>query len=238
MQRYSTLVWLIFIHIFKGPGKMKWDEIISLEMKKDYFKNLDKTLKSESIQYTIYPEKNDIFNAFKLCDIDKLKIVIISQDPYHNPDQAHGIAFSVKSKTIPPSLRNIYKELASDINVPIPNHGCLIKWAEQGVLLLNTYLTVRANSPGSHKNIGWHEFTNNIISDHLNKIDRPIIYILWGTHAKSMINIINNKKHIIFTGSHPSPLSANQGGFFGGKYFSRANEILKESGQDPIDWAL
>lgn len=215
-----------------------WDEIIKHEMAKPYFKDMDAFLKARAKTHTIFPPKEDIFNAFKLCPIDKLKAIIIAQDPYHGPGQAHGLAFSVKEGvSIPPSLRNIYKELSNDIGCAIPKHGCLNKWGEQGVLLLNTYLSVEANKPGSHKNIGWIDFTKTIIET-VNTIDMPIVYILWGAHAKSIEKSISNKKHLVIFSDHPSPLSANRGNFFGGKYFSRTNSFLIDNGIEPISWKL
>jgi len=180
---------------------------------------------------------HDIFNALKVTGYDDVKVVILGQDPYHEPGQAHGMAFSVQPgvKT-PPSLVNIYKELLDDLGIAPVEHGYLMKWAEQGVLLLNACLTVRAHQANSHKNKGWEQFTDQVISL-LNDREKPVVFILWGNNAKAKMKLITNPQHLILTGSHPSPLSAYNG-FYGGKYFSRANAFLSANGEEPVDWQL
>lgn len=216
---------------------MSWDSIIKEEMAKPYFAKIDQFLKHDAKNYIIYPPKEDIFNAFKLTSPDTLKAVIISQDPYHG-GQAHGLAFSVKPGiAIPPSLRNIFKELKNNLSLEPPGHGCLTQWASNGVLLLNSILTVRGGFPGSHKDIGWQTFTDNIIS-HINLLDKHIVYMLWGSFAKSKQKLITNPKHLVLTANHPSPLSANQGGFFGCDHFNKANQFLAANGISEINWKI
>lgn len=215
---------------------MPWSKILETEFNKPYFQALSKKLAEENKQYTIYPPKDEIFTAFKLCEFEQVKICVIGQDVYHQPGQAHGLAFSVKKGiTIPPSLKNIYKELQADLNLMPPKHGNLENWAKEGVLLLNSMLTVRANSPSSHKDLGWQVFTDNIIST-LNKLDKPLVYLLWGKFAQSKASLITNPKHHQIHGSHPSPYSCQ--GFFGGRYFSKANQYLQQHGITPINWHI
>ena len=214
-----------------------WDEILKDEFEKPYYLKLREFLKEEYKTQTIYPDMYNIFNALKMSSFKDTKVVILGQDPYHEPNQAHGLCFSVlKGVTPPPSLQNIYKELADDIGFKIPSHGQLSKWAEQGVLMLNTVLTVRRGQANSHKGMGWESFTDRVISE-LNKKDTPVIFLLWGSPAKTKAQIINNPLHIKLTCVHPSPLSAYRG-FFGCKHFSKTNELLIKNGLTPIDWQI
>lgn len=214
-----------------------WQGLLRNEFEKDYYQNLRKFLISEYNSKTIYPDKNDIFNALNFTSFKNVKVVILGQDPYHGPNQSHGLAFSVnKDVRIPPSLRNIYKELNEDLGCYIPNNGFLKKWADQGVLLLNTVLTVKAHEANSHRNIGWERFTDRIISI-LNDREAPIVFILWGNSAIMKSKLINNKNHFIITSPHPSPLSASRG-FFGSKPFSKTNEFLISINEHPIDWQI
>lgn len=214
-----------------------WDEILKDEFEKPYYKSLRAFLKSEYSSKTIYPDMHNIFNALKYCSFKDTKVVILGQDPYHEPNQAHGLCFSVlKGNPPPPSLVNIYKELNSDIGFKIPSHGELIKWAKQGVLMLNTVLTVERGLANSHKGKGWEIFTDRVISE-LNKKEKPVVFLLWGSPAKTKAQIIDNPLHIKLTSVHPSPLSAYRG-FFGCRHFSKTNEILKAGGQTPIDWQI
>ena len=214
-----------------------WKQHLAPEFEKDYFIRLTEFVRSEYQTATIYPPGRFIFNAFNLCPFDKVKVVIIGQDPYHGPGQAHGLCFSVKPDVeIPPSLVNIYKELHDDLGCYIPNNGYLKKWADQGVLLLNTVLTVRAHQANSHRGIGWEEFTDAAIRV-LNTQDRPIVFILWGRPAQMKKRMLTNPNHLILEAPHPSPLSAYRG-FFGCHHFSQANEFLKEHGLEPIDWQI
>ena len=186
----------------------------------------------------IYPPNHLIFNALNTTPLDRVKVVIIGQDPYHGPNQAHGLSFSVqKGVALPPSLRNIFHELHNDLGVKIPKHGDLTHWAEQGVLLLNAVLTVEAAQPTSHQKRGWEEFTDHVI-DVLNEQREHIVFILWGAYAQSKGQRIDQNKHLVLTAAHPSPLSANRGGFFGCKVFSKTNNYLKQHGIEPIDWQL
>lgn len=214
-----------------------WDSILTGEFDKEYYKELRKFLVSEYRTTTIYPDMHDIFNALKYTPYENVKVVILGQDPYHEPGQAHGLCFSVKKGVPkPPSLVNIFKELEADLGIAPPSHGCLTDWAAQGVLLLNTVLTVRRGQANSHKGKGWEIFTDRVI-ELLNEREKPIVFILWGANAKSKREIITNPNHIIITGAHPSPLSAHNG-FFGGRYFSRTNAYLTEKGEVPIDWRI
>ncbi len=213
-----------------------WDKILEEEYNKEYYQKLRKILANEYSRFTIYPDMYSIFNAFKYTPYNNVKVVILGQDPYHNVGQAHGLAFSVQPNVeIPPSLKNIYKEMHDDIGFVIPNHGYLVKWAENGVFLLNTSLTVRAHQANSHKDIGWDIFTDNIISA-LNKRNDPIVFLLWGANARSKKKLITNPQHLILEASHPSPLSAYNG-FFGCKHFSKTNAFLAKHGKE-IDWSL
>ena len=217
--------------------KNNWNNLLKDEFEKDYYTDLHNFLVKEYKTKTIYPNMYDIFNALHYTDYDKVKIVILGQDPYHGPKQAHGLSFSVlPGVPAPPSLKNIFKELNSDLGCYIPNNGYLKSWADQGVLLLNTVLTVRAGTPNSHKNKGWETFTDKVISV-LNEREDPVIFILWGNNAIAKKKLITNKNHFILQSVHPSPLSASRG-FFGSKPFSKANEILKSIGKTPIDWQI
>ena len=211
----------------------EWDDILKDEFKEYYLKLWIKRYAS----YTIYPHMNDIFNALKATSYSDVKAVILGQDPYHNPNQAHGMAFSVKEGTPPPpSLVNIFKELSDDLGFKIPNTGNLTGWAKQGVLLLNTILTVRSGCAFSHSKKGWEIFTDCIIS-HLNEREKPIVFLLWGRPAREKQTLITNKNHYVLTAAHPSPLSASRG-FFGCRHFSKTNKILTANGMQPIDWQL
>lgn len=215
----------------------RWDSILKDEFEKEYYKKIREFLKYEYSHYRIYPEMNDIFNSLKYADYDNIKVVIIGQDPYHEEGQAHGLSFSVKPGIeIPPSLVNIYKELHDDLGCYIPNNGYLVKWAKQGVLLLNNVLTVRAHLANSHKNCGWETFTDEIIKK-LNEREKPVVFLMWGSCAKQKEILITNPNHYILKSVHPSPLSAYRG-FFGCKHFSKANRILVENGEEPIDWQI
>ena len=216
-----------------------WLEVLHDEFEKDYMIKLRSFLKQEKdAGYKIYPKGTDIFNAFKHTPFDELKVVILGQDPYHGVNQAHGLSFSVqKGITTPPSLRNIYKELTTDIpGFKTPPHGDLTEWAEQGVLLLNATLTVRDSSPASHQKKGWEEFTDQVIKTISDKKE-GIIFILWGSYAQAKAELIDKNKHFIIKSPHPSPFSADRG-FFGSKPFSKTNEILIKEGKTPIDWQI
>ena len=207
-----------------------WDKILKDEFKKEYYLKLRRILKYEYTHKTIYPDMYDIFNALKCTPYSDVKAVIIGQDPYHGKGQAHGLCFSVKKGVpCPPSLINIFKELQSDLGIPVASHGELTSWAKNGVLLLNAVLTVREGQPNSHKDIGWEIFTDKVISI-LNERQKPIVFILWGANAKKKANLITNPSHKILTAAHPSPLSAYNG-FFGCKHFSKTNEFLESVGQ-------
>ena len=215
----------------------QWDELLCEEFKKEYYLKFREFLKIEYANYRIFPSMYDIFNALKYTDYKDVKVVILGQDPYHEIGQAHGLCFSVLDHVpLPASLKNIFKELTTDLNIPYPKTGNLTKWAKQGVLLLNTVLTVREHYANSHKNKGWEIFTNQVI-ELLNQRDESIIFVLWGNDAKQKKSLITNPKHFILTASHPSPLSAFNG-FFGCKHFSKINEILQKNHQLPIDWSL
>ena len=214
-----------------------WLEVLQPEFKKEYYKELFYFVKQEYSKSVVYPPADDIFNAFHTTPLKDVKVLLLGQDPYHNVGQAHGMSFSVlPGQDIPPSLQNIYKELENDCGCYIPNNGYLKKWADQGVLLLNTVLTVRAHQANSHQGKGWEQFTDAVIRE-VNKIDRPIVYFLWGRPAQSKIAMLNNPKHLILKAPHPSPLSAYRG-FFGCKHFSQANEFLIAHGIEPIDWQI
>lgn len=214
-----------------------WLDAISGEFKKAYYKELFEFVKEEYGRYTIYPNADDIFNAFHFTPLSQVKVVILGQDPYHNVGQAHGLCFSVKPNVeIPPSLVNIYTELHDDLGCHIPNHGYLEKWARQGVLMLNTVLTVRAHQAGSHQGKGWEQFTDAVI-EAVNAQDRPIVFILWGRPAQMKKRMLTNPKHLILEAPHPSPLSAFRG-FFGSRPFSKTNAFLETNGAEPIDWQI
>ncbi len=214
-----------------------WLEPLQAEFRKPYYKQLYTKIKEEYSTRQVFPAPDDIFNAFSLTPLSKVKILILGQDPYHDVGQAHGLCFSVKPDVaIPPSLDNIYKELHDDIGCYIPDNGYLDKWAKQGVMLLNTVLTVRAHQANSHHGLGWEAFTDAAIKI-LNEQDRPIVYMLWGRPAQTKINMLNNPKHLILKAPHPSPLSAYRG-FMGCRHFSQANTFLKENGLEEIDWQI
>ncbi|MEG1469882.1 MAG: uracil-DNA glycosylase [Anaerovoracaceae bacterium] len=215
----------------------EWDNVLREEFEKEYYQKLRQFLITEYQTKVIYPDMYSIFNALKYTSYNDVKVVILGQDPYHEPNQAHGLCFSVmKGVPKPPSLVNIYKELKEDLGFDAPSHGSLTKWAEEGVLLLNTCLTVREHQANSHKGKGWECFTDRVI-ELLNQREKPIVFILWGANAKAKRELITGKQHLILTGAHPSPLSAYNG-FYGGKYFSMANKFLKETNQDTIDWEI
>lgn len=214
-----------------------WDDFLNKEFNEPYFKDLSSFLKKEYETKKIYPSKKEVFSSFYYTDLDKVKVVILGQDPYHQPNQACGLAFAVKKGVaLPPSLVNIYKEISDDLNIEMSNDGYLIKWAMQGVMLLNTVLTVEQSKPNSHKGKGWEIFTDHTIS-YLDKQDRPMVFLLWGNNAKSKEELLTNKKHLILKSAHPSPLSAYHG-FFGCKHFSQANNYLAENGCEKIDWKM
>jgi uracil-DNA glycosylase len=215
-----------------------WNEILKDEFEQEYFKKLNNFLDEEYASATVYPPKDEIFSAYNVTPYSKVKVVIIGQDPYHNPNQAHGMSFSVKPGVkCPPSLVNIYKELNAELNIPISKSGYLMDWAKQGVFLLNTVLTVRENEPGSHAKKGWEKFTDRTINA-LSESDRPICFMLWGKPAQAKKKLIaSNPKHLILESAHPSPLSAYRG-FFGCNHFIEANEFLKANGLEEIDWSI
>ena len=214
-----------------------WLPALQEEFKKPYYAELYKKVQEEYKETQIFPPADDIFNAFHLTPLSEVKVVIIGQDPYHNVGQAHGLCFSVKPDVdIPPSLVNIYKELKEDLGCYIPDNGYLEKWAKQGVLMLNSVLTVRAHQANSHQGMGWEKFTDAVIRA-VNEQDRPIVYMLWGRPAQNKAKSVNNPKHLLLKAPHPSPLSAHRG-FFGCKHFSQANEYLKKNGLEPIDWQI
>lgn len=217
--------------------KNEWTVLLKDEFEKEYYKKLMGFLGEEYVSKTIYPNEDDIFNSLKLTSYNDVKVVILGQDPYHGPNQAHGLSFSVKPEVpIPPSLLNVYKELNSDLGCYIPNNGYLVDWAKQGVLLLNTVLTVRAGQANSHRKKGWEIFTDKIIQL-LNDRNEPIVFLLWGKNAQEKAQIITNKHHYILEAPHPSPLSARKG-FFGCKHFSNTNNILNNLGKSGIDWQI
>lgn len=219
------------------PISGSWEKALKGEFSKDYYKKLFVKIQEEYQTRTIYPPADDIFNAFHFTPLEEVKVVILGQDPYHEPGQAHGLCFSVKPQVpIPPSLVNIYKELEDDLGCYIPNNGYLEKWARQGVLMLNTVLTVRAHQANSHKDLGWEQFTDAAIRV-LAEQDRPMVFVLWGKPAQRKKEMIHNPKHLILESSHPSPLSAYRG-FFGSRPFSRINAYLEQNGLEPIDWQI
>ncbi len=215
-----------------------WLDAVRPEFSKPYYKKLYEFVKDEYGRTVVYPPADDIFNAFHLTPLSSVKAVILGQDPYHNENQAHGLSFSVPPSQldIPPSLQNIYKELHDDLGCFVPNNGYLKKWADQGVLMLNTVLTVRAHQANSHSGMGWEQFTDAALRA-VNAQDRPIVYLLWGRPAQSKMPMLDNPRHLILTAPHPSPLSAYRG-FFGCRHFSRTNEFLAENGVEPIDWQI
>lgn len=215
----------------------EWDELLKGEFDKEYYLKLRQFLISEYSHYRIYPNMYNIFNALKYTSYSDVKAVILGQDPYHQPGQAQGLCFSVQKGTpLPPSLQNIFKELKSDLGIEPPHHGELISWAQHGVLLMNTVLTVRESQPNSHKGMGWEIFTDRVIQL-LNEREKPMVFILWGGNARSKKSLITNPAHLILESPHPSPLSAYNG-FFGNRHFSRTNEFLISKGIEPIDWRI
>ena len=220
-----------------GALQNDWLEAVGGEFKKTYYKELSEFVKQEYNTTTVYPPADDIFNALHLTPLKEVKVLVLGQDPYHGANQAHGLSFSVlPGQKTPPSLKNIYQELHDDLGCEIPNNGYLEKWAKQGVLMLNTVLTVRAHKPNSHQGKGWEYFTDAII-EAVNKEDRPIVYLLWGRPAQKKASMLNNPKHLILKAPHPSPYSADTG-FFGCRHFSQANEFLRSHGVDPVDWQI
>ena len=214
----------------------KWDEILEGEFDKEYYKKLRAFLIQEYSEHTVYPDMHDIFNALKAVSYDDVKVVILGQDPYHEPGQAHGLSFSVADGVaFPPSLQNIFKEIQMDTGAPIPSSGNLTRWAEQGVLLLNATLTVRAHQAGSHQRKGWEQFTDAAIKA-LSSERENLVFILWGGYARSKAPLIDTSRHLILQSVHPSPLSANRGGWFGNHHFSRCNEYLRSHGIEEIKW--
>ncbi|WP_434750284.1 uracil-DNA glycosylase [Paenibacillus amylolyticus] len=214
-----------------------WDEVLQKETESEYFNKIRYALAAEYKTQTVYPPKEDLFSALKFTPYHQVKAVIIGQDPYHGAGQAHGLSFSVRPGVrVPPSLKNIYKELQADLGVPVPKHGSLIHWAEQGVLLLNAVLTVRESQPNSHQALGWQTFTDAVIRE-LNERPEPMVYMLWGSHAQKKGAFINRDKHLVLESTHPSPLAAHRG-FLGSRPFSKANEFLVSQGIKPIDWTI
>lgn len=214
-----------------------WDNILKDEFEKEYYQELRRFLITEYRTRQIYPDMYDIFNALRYTSYEDVKAVIIGQDPYHQPGQAHGLCFSVKKGVrVPPSLVNIFRELNQDTGEDIPEHGCLTDWARSGVLLLNTILTVRRGSPLSHANMGWEILTDRIISL-LNEREKPVVFILWGANAKAKKKLITESRHLVLEGAHPSPLGAHRG-FWNGRYFSKTNEFLEKNGMKGIDWEI
>ena len=235
---------MLGLHLLLNPrnamtdSTTTWADILGGEKKQAYFKSILNFLAEEQkAGKTIYPAQDELFSAFKETPYEKVKVVILGQDPYHGPGQAHGLSFSVKPGIKPPpSLKNIFQELKSDLNITTPNHGCLKKWANQGVLLLNTSLSVEQSKPQSHGKIGWTTFTDHVIHQ-LSNYPKPLVFLLWGAHAKNKGVLIDEQKHLVLTAAHPSPFSVHQG-FYGCKHFSKANEFLRLKGREPIDWEL
>lgn len=214
-----------------------WDNLLASEFSKEYYLDLRKKLAQEYKTRTVYPAMENIFNALKYTAYEDVKVLILGQDPYHGEGQAHGLCFSVqKGVKKPPSLKNMFKELESDLGICEPSHGCLTDWAKQGILLLNTVLTVREGEPNSHKNLGWTIFTDRVI-ELLNERCDPVIFVLWGKNAIDKLPLITNSQHYVLTAPHPSPLSASRG-FFGCRHYSKINQILSSIGKEPIDWKI
>ncbi len=216
----------------------EWQELLKSEFEKEYYQKLRRFLAHEYKTRTIYPDMYDIFNAFRYTSYSDVKVVILGQDPYHGEGQAHGLCFSVqKGVAQPPSLRNIFQEIRDDLGIPMTEkHGDLTAWTRQGVMLMNTVLTVRAGQPNSHKGIGWETFTDHVIRL-LNQREKPIVFLLWGANARAKTSLITNPEHQIFTCAHPSPFSANNG-FFGCRHFSKTNRFLRSVGETPVDWQI
>ncbi|MBR2700994.1 MAG: uracil-DNA glycosylase [Erysipelotrichaceae bacterium] len=215
-----------------------WDPFLNEEFQKPYFKELSAFLKREYETKTIYPPKKEVFSSFYYTDLDKVKVVILGQDPYHEPGQACGMCFAVKPGVqLPPSLQNIYKEIQDDLGIPMNyNNGYLVKWAKQGVLLINSVMTVEKGKANSHAGRGWETFTNHVI-EKINTLDQPVVYLLWGNNARQKKSLISNPRHLILETVHPSPLSVYRG-FFGCRHFSKANDFLIKNGTEPIDWRM
>jgi uracil-DNA glycosylase len=214
-----------------------WQAVLADELEQPYMGQLAQFVDAEREQYQVFPPEADVFNALKTTPYDRVNVLILGQDPYHDDGQAHGLAFSVRPGVKPPpSLQNMFKELKSDLGCRVPNNGCLVPWAEQGVLLLNAVLTVRAHTPTSHKNKGWERFTDAVIRKLSEKSD-PVVFVLWGGYAQKKLNLIDSEKHVVIQSAHPSPLSARNG-FFGSKPFSQINGALREAGKPEIDWQL
>jgi uracil-DNA glycosylase len=214
-----------------------WQHLLSDELEKPYFTKLAQFVDGERQQYTVFPPEQDVFSAMKLTSYDHVKVLLLGQDPYHDDNQAHGLCFSVRPGIKPPpSLVNIFKELHTDVGFRIPNNGYLVPWAEQGILMLNAVLTVRAHSPNSHKNHGWETFTDAVIR-HVNAKESPVVFVLWGGYAQKKLSLLDTSRHIVVQSAHPSPLSARSG-FFGSKPFSRINQALREVGKQEINWQL
>ena len=214
-----------------------WKNVLASQFESDYFVQLKSFLEEERLKHRIYPPGNRIFAAFDAVPFNEVKVVIIGQDPYHGPNQANGMCFSVNSGVEqPPSLKNIFKEINSDLGIPVPSHGDLTPWARQGVLLINAVLTVRAHQAQSHQNKGWEQFTGYAITQ-LSSKRQGLVFLLWGRSARNKAALIDKQKHYILEAPHPSPLSANRG-FFGCKHFSKTNEILKNEGKKPVDWSI
>ncbi len=214
-----------------------WDNVLEDEFEKDYFRELLVKVDEEYSKYKVYPPKGKIFSALTNCDIKDVKVVLLGQDPYHEEGQAHGMCFSVlPGVEIPPSLKNIYKEIESEYGYPAPNHGYLMSWSKQGVLMLNTTLTVRAHQANSHSKFGWQTFTDRVIAE-VSKQDNPVVFILWGRNAINKRPLIDESKHLVLTSAHPSPLSAYSG-FFGNGHFLKANEFLKKNNRGEINWKI
>jgi uracil-DNA glycosylase len=214
-----------------------WQAVLADEFQKPYFKPLMHFVDTERQKHQVFPPEEDVFNAFRLTPYDRVKVLLLGQDPYHDEGQAHGLAFSVRPGVKPPpSLRNMFKELASNLSTTTPNNGFLEPWAKQGVMLLNAVLTVRAHQAASHKDKGWEKFTDAVIHK-LGEREKPVVFVLWGAYAKKKKGLIDTSRHVVIEGVHPSPLSAKNG-FFGSKPFSRINEALEEQGETPIDWQL
>jgi uracil-DNA glycosylase len=217
------------------PGD--WREVLREVLESRSFKELERFVEGERRRYTIYPSEAELFSAFRLTPYERVRVLILGQDPYHGPGQAHGLAFSVKpGVTPPPSLVNIFKELESDLGIPRPGHGCLVRWAEQGVLLLNAVLTVREGQPNSHAGCGWEQFTDAVIQA-VSAKQEPVVFLLWGLYARKKRKLIDTERHPIIESAHPSPMAA-MSGFFGSRPFSRINDFLTQRGQEPIDWRL
>ena len=214
-----------------------WDNYLKDEYKKEYFNTLMEFVKNEYKSKTVYPKQNEVFNAFRYTDFENVKVVILGQDPYHGPNQAEGLSFSVSNEVLkPPSLKNIFKELENDLGIPFPEHNSLKPWAYQGVLLLNAVLTVESKKPASHQKIGWEEFTDSVIKI-INQKETPVVFILWGNFARSKKKLITNPIHYIIESPHPSPFSAYNG-FFGSKPFSKTNKFLESKNIKPVNWSI